>query len=224
LLISKYPNITFTVSSRRVPTTTKAWLTQRKEYLSKIWAKKGKQLLRSIEKNCGASFPNKAKKEGITVRLHKRRNDDPLGDMSETEPLTLNVYLLKNDTWRAMKGTIVHELIHCLMWQKYYFDERTSAPTLFADIFADELITSVVEVLVTHKKIGKGTCKHALTYAAEDAARRLTDYECESSAIGSLIWFFEEYRKRISQGSTILKERQDILKYIPASKPRTSNT
>jgi hypothetical protein len=30
------------------------------------------------------------------------------------------------------------------MWQKFYYDLKTGTPTLFADVFADELIVSVV--------------------------------------------------------------------------------
>ncbi len=147
--------VNFQVSKRRMPKMTREWLIRKKDYFQRMWETKGSAYVRSIEKNCGMNFPNKTRREGMTVFLYCRKRDDPLGDMIETKPLLLNVYVRKSETWKDIKGTLIHEIIHCLVWQKYYFDYRTKNPTFFADIFADELITSVIERIVLGKKSRK---------------------------------------------------------------------
>jgi hypothetical protein len=167
------------------------------------------------------SFPAKAK-EGMTVYLHKRRKDDSLGDMEETKPLECNIYLRKSDTWRELKPTLIHELIHCLMWQKFYFDLRTGTPTLFADVFADELMVSVVEYLVMGRKPGHATCNDAIDYALEEAVDRLSRTNRRDILVKALMEFFKEYQVKMKRKeSNILKERENVLARLPSLLPET---
>ena len=220
-MINNFPLIGFKVSRRHEPETTKQWLAKKRDYLSKIWTKKGPAILRSIQRQCGLSFPAKAK-EGMIVYLHKRRKDDCLGDMEETKPLECNIYLRKSDTWGDIKPTLIHELIHCLMWQKFYFDLRMGTPTLFADVFADELMVSVVSSLVMGRKPGRGTCSDAIDYALEEAVDRLSQTDSRDILVGALMEFFKEYQTKMKRKeSNILKEREKVLSKLPSLLPET---
>jgi uncharacterized protein YjaZ len=172
-----FPNIEFKVSRRRVPIATKIWLKEKRNYLSRIWSRKESEIMRTIERYCGFGFPSRTVTKGMTVYLHRRRTDDNLGDMVETNPLELDLYIRRSDTWNDIKGTLVHEIIHCLMWQKFYFDFRTGKPTFFADIFADELMTSVVECMVLGRKPRPKTYEDAIDYALDEAIDRLSRIE-----------------------------------------------
>jgi hypothetical protein len=103
-----YPGITFKLSRRKTSKADRIWLTQKKDQFSKKWKAEGVRILRKVEKNCGLAFSNKAKKEGMEVYLHKwrREDEDYLGNMTETEPLKLNIYLKKRTTWRSVKSTL----------------------------------------------------------------------------------------------------------------------
>jgi len=166
------------------------------------------------------NFPARTISEGMTVYLHKRQNSDSLGGMEETKPLECEIYLRKSDTWRDIKPTLVHELIHCLMWQKSYFDLRTGKATFFADVFADELVTSIVECLVLGRKPGYGTCNDAIDYALEETLARLSVTDRREKLVKALMVFFEDYRLRIKRKeSNILKEREKVLGRLPSLLP-----
>ena len=142
--------------------------------------------------------------------------------MCETKPLGCNLYLKKQDSWGTIKRTLVHELIHCIMWQKFYFDLRSGKPTFFADIFADELMTSTVECMVVGLKPGQKICRDALDYAINDAANRLRRTDNRNKLVKALIPFFDEYRNKLKhKKSNILLERENILNRLPSLLPKT---
>jgi len=214
------PVITFKISRKHIPPATRDWLMKKRDYLSKTWVKKGPSMLRRIQRQCGLNFPARTISEGMTVYLHKRQNSDSLGGMEETKPLECEIYIRKSDTWRDIKPTLVHELIHCLMWQKSYFDLRTGKATFFADVFADELVTSVVECLVLGRKPGYGTCNQAVDYALEETLARLSVTDRREKLVKALVVFFEDYRLRIKRKeSNILKEREKVLGRLPSLLP-----
>lgn len=214
------PVITFKVSRRRIPPATRDWLTKKRDYLSKIWVEKGPRTLRIIQRQCGFSFPARTISEGMTVYLHKRQNGDGLGAMEEIKPLECEVYIQKSDTWKDIKPALVHELIHCLMWQKSYFDLRTGKATFFADVFADELMTSMVECLVLGRKPGYRTCNDAIEYALEETVTRLSLTDRREKLVKALMVFFEDYRLKIKRKeSNILRERERVLGRLPSLLP-----
>ena len=98
-MTNQIPKVYFKVGKRNVPKATKKWLLNKREKLTKEFEKRGKKILRSIEKNCGFRFPAKTISEGIVVYIYARRKDDNLGDMCETKPLGCNLYLKKQDSW-----------------------------------------------------------------------------------------------------------------------------
>ena len=106
------------------------------------------------------------------------------------------------------------------MWQKSYFDLRTGKATFFADVFADELVTSVVECLVLGRKPGYGTCNQAVDYALEETLARLSVTDRREKLVKALMVFFEDYRLRIKRKeSNILKEREKVLGRLPSLLP-----
>jgi hypothetical protein len=216
------PDLMFKLTRRRLPPATKNWLEEKQKYLSRTWTKKGYPILRGVERNCGFGFPARTISEGMTVYLHRRGKNDSLGDMEETKPLLFNIYLRKSDTWGNIKPTLIHELIHCLMWQKFYFDFRTRTPTLFADIFADELLASVVECLVLGRKPGPRTCKDAIEYALDEAIDRLSKTDKRQKLAAALVKFTREYKRKIKhRESNIIKEREEVLKKLPSLLPES---
>ena len=217
-----FPSIEFKIGRRRIPQATRKWLTKKTEYLTKAWMKKGPEILKSIEEQCGFGFPAKTISKGMIVYIFRQKNSDDLGDMDETRPLECNIYVSKRDTWRDIKAPLVHELIHCLMWQKVYFDVRTAKPTFFADVFADELMASVVECLVLGRKPSYDTCDDAIDYALEEAVARLIDTDEREKLVEALMGFFKEYCSKMKhKESNILKEREKVLGRLPSLIPET---
>lgn len=215
-----FPTLKFKPSRRHVPPATRKWLVEKTAYLQKVWREKGPWIMRNIEKQCGFGFPAKTLHRGLVVYVHKRKKDENPGGMEETKPFQFNLYVTKSETWRDVKGTMVHELLHCLMWQKFYFDSRMGKPTFFADIFADELVTSVVEFMVLGRKPGKKTCSEALDYAMKEAEERLSRTGRREKLVTSLVDFFAEYPLRIRRrGSNVLKEREKVMNRLPSLLP-----
>jgi hypothetical protein len=216
------PILRFKKSRRHISPTTRDWLTEKTAYLEEMWQNKGQKIMLNIEKQCGFGFPAKTITNGLVAYVHKRVGEDSPGDMEETKPFQFNIYVNKNETWRDIKGTIVHEIIHCVMWQKFYFDSRISRPTFFADIFADELVTSVVGYMVLGGKPGKKTCRKAIDHAFNEAKERLSRTECRQKLVKSLVDFFAEYPSRIKRkGSNVLKERERVMERLPSLLPET---
>jgi hypothetical protein len=196
-------------------------MAQKRNQLFKKWQADGVNILKAVEKNCGLAFPKKAIEEGIEVHLHKWRIEDGdyVGDVTETEPLKLNIYLKKRSDWKSVKSTLTHELIHCIMWQTYYFDFRRN-PTLFEDYFADELITCIVEQLALGRKLNRTVCREAFDYALSETNLRLARVEHSRKMTKSLMDFAASYRSRIKgRKSDILGERRRLLQELPSPLP-----
>jgi len=224
ILKKKYPRIVFRLGRRKTPKSSRVWLARKRDNFSRKWQRNGSNILRNIERNCGLHFPKKAVEEGIEVYLYKWRREDGdyLGDMKETEPLRLNIYLKKRSTWRTVKSTLIHELVHCIMWQTYYFDYRRRNPTLFEDYFADEMITCIVEHIVLGRKPSRKICREAFDYALSETKLRLARVEHPQKLARSLIEFTRSYKSRIrSRKSSILEERPRLLRELPSPLPET---
>ena len=222
--MSRYPEVIFRVGRRRVPSTTLKWLEQKKRGFEKMWKRYGSDILRRIERACGIGFPKMIQEEGIEVWLQrwKREDGDYVGDMIETEPRKLTLYLRKNDTWKSVKDVIVHELIHCLMWQVYYYDLRRREVTLFEDYFADELLASLVEKTVLGTKLTRKQCVEALDYAMSEMKLRLGRKKHHKKLIGSIIEFMKRYQQRVRRKrSNILRERSLLVSELPSPLPIT---
>lgn len=215
------PDVTFRLGRRKTSKNERAWLERKKQQFSDKWDdKEGKSLLKNIQRKCRLNFPKKAVEEGIGVYLYKRRREDGsyLGYMEPTRPLRVNIYLRRSSTWRTVKSTLIHELIHAIIWQNYYFDYRRRNPTLFEDYFADELITCIVEQIVLGKKPSRKICREALNYAISETKFRFK-HEDLRKLTKALVEFAEDYKRRVKR-SDILNERKRLLK-LPSPLPET---
>jgi uncharacterized protein YjaZ len=228
LKMNKYPNLVFRLGRRAVSSRDHAWLFQKKEYFSRMWERDGRKLLKQIEKVCGIRFPRRIVDEGIDVYLYKRRryDGDYLGDMIETNPRRINLYLGRKSTWRSVRAVVVHELIHCLMWQAYYYDLKRREVSLFEDYFADELLTSLVEHVALRRSLGRIDYHGALNYAISEVRQRIIGLRKRKKEhrkmVKSLKEFMKEYQRRVRRGeSDILKERRRLLLDLPSPLPPT---
>lgn len=220
------PYILYRLGRRRNSNYSRAWLIRKRDYFSRMLKRDGPKLLKRIEKVCGISFPRRVVEEGIEVYLYKRRKEDGdyLGNMIETDPRRINLYLSRNSTWRSVKSVIVHELIHCLMWQAYYYDFRRREVTLFEDYFADEFLTSLIEQVVLGRKLSRIECGEALDYAISETRQRINGLRKRKKQyrrmINSLKDFLKGYQRRVrSKSSDILKERRRLLMELPSPLP-----
>lgn len=226
--MKKYPDLIFRLGRRVISNRDHSWLLQKRDYFSRMWKRDGRKLLKQIEKVCGIGFPRKIVNEGMMVYLYKRRKNDGnyLGDMIETNPECVNIYLSSKSTWRSVKAVIVHELVHCLMWQAYYYDLKRREVSLFEDYFADELLTSLVEHIVLGRSLSRIDYHGALNYAISEVRQRIIGLrkrkkECRKM-VKSLREFMREYLRRVRCGeSDILKERRRLLLDLPSPLPLT---
>lgn len=147
-----------------------------------------------------------------------------VGSISPTEPTSISIYARKKDTQRTLSSTLCHELIHSLMWSNYYLDNRRRPISFFADVFADELITTLLEEAIVKSKIRKINFTWALDYACSETylkmknLKRTKDYE---KVLKELKTFFTDSRRLIRQGSDALKERERVLRDMMSPVPLT---
>lgn len=224
--MKNYPDIVFRLGRRKVSNTSRAWLIRKRNYFSRMWERDGPKLLKRTEKVCRIGFPRKIIEEGMEVYLYKWKKEDGdcLGDMVETNPKRINLYLSRNSNWRSVKSVIIHELIHCLMWQAYYYDLRRREVTLFEDYFADELLTSLVEQVVLGRKLNRIKYGEALEYAISETRQRIIGLRKRKKQyqkmIKSLKEFVKDYQRRVrSKKSDVLKERRRLLLELPSPLP-----
>jgi len=222
--MSHYPEVIFIVGRRKVPNSTLEWLKQKKRSFEKMWRRYGSDILQRVESACGIGFPTFVREEGIEIWLQRWRREDGgyVGDMIETEPRKFTIYLRKNDSWKSVKDVIVHELIHCLMWQVYYYDLRRREVTLFEDYFADELLASLVEKIVLGTSLTRRQCAEALDYAMSKMRLRLGRKNHHKKLIHSIMEFMKIYQRRIrKKRSDILRERMRVIKELASPLPST---
>ncbi len=220
------PEVIFKVYPQR---SASEWLVRKKNLFERRWNERGagKCLLRKIAKVSGLSFPSPIVNGGIRVTVSKHsfsKHGDSLGDTSPTEPSRISLYVRKRDTYAKVKSTLCHEMLHSLMWSKYYYDNRRKPVSFFADVFADELITTLFEEAIVKGKLTKAHFRWALDYAVSETYARLknlkrtNDYD---ELLENTQSFFRECWKSIRCGSDILKERERALHEILSPIPLT---
>jgi hypothetical protein len=220
------PEVTFRIYPRK---NAQEWLIRKKKLIERKWVdnKDGRKLLQKIAKECNLVFPSRIVDDGIQVtisRYSSRKHGDSLGETSPTEPNKISLYVRKGDTYANVRSTLCHEMLHSLMWSKYYYDNRRKPVSFFADVFADELITTMFEQAIVRGKLKRADFEWALdnacseTYARLKNLKRTNDYD---ELLDTLRDFFRECRKSIRRGSDILKERERALDEILSPIPLT---
>jgi hypothetical protein len=213
------PKVTFKVYPRnKAP----EWLLKKKDKLEKKWHQDnyGKRFIGRIMKACNLPFPNSIVSKGITIVISKhsaKKHGDLVGSTLPTEPTGVSLYARKKDTQRALLSTLCHELVHSLMWSNSCYDNRRRPVSFFADVFADELITTLIEEAMVKNRIRKINYTWALDYACSETfqkmknLKRTKDYE---KVIKELRTFYADSRRSIRQGSNALKERERVLRDV----------
>jgi hypothetical protein len=222
--LNKSPEIAFSVFR---PNSAPEWLIKKKSYLEKKWNnnRDGKKLVRKIIKTCNLPFSKTVLDSGINVTLKQyshKKYGGLLGSVLPTSPRRITLFVKKKDRYSDLKATLCHELIHSLMWSTYYFDNRRTAASLFADIFADELLTTMLEELIIQGQLDKVDFAWAFDYARKETYYRLKNLKREKDyrkILGELKTYLRDYRKAIREGSNALKERQRALRDILSPLP-----
>ncbi|MBS7630097.1 hypothetical protein KEJ47_00745 [Candidatus Bathyarchaeota archaeon] len=214
---TRYPEVIFKVGRRRESVATRDWLENKRGSFQKMWNNEGSDILEKIWKLCRVEFPRQA--DSLTILLYKRRRGDNLGDMDPAEPTKANIYLRKKDDWRTVKRTLLHELIHCLLWSAYYYDLRRKEANFFEDYFADELLVSLLEQMSLRSRINY---KKSLDYAIDMLSERLRNLRRIRREYQTLLrnWaeYAKAYRKDIER-SDALKERREIINKLKSPLP-----
>jgi len=218
-MLATTPKISFSVYRKR---SAPDWLTRKRLRLEKKWKANndGQKLVRKILRTCRLDFPNPVLKNGVNVVLYKyvrKRHGDLLGSVSPRRPRRISLYVEEKDRYSKLKTTLCHELLHVLMWSCTRYDYRRVAVSLFADVFANELLVTILEELIMKGEFGKVDFQSALNYARSETIARLKNLRRErdyETIIGELKIFLKDYRKAIREGSNVLKERQRALRDI----------
>ncbi|MCW4006912.1 MAG: hypothetical protein NWF04_10045 [Candidatus Bathyarchaeota archaeon] len=219
--IEDFPSVVFRVS-RGEAKSDQEWLKKKLDSFAKLWRKESPRLMGRIEEGCGEVFTNTAKAEGITVLWCKKNQETSNGAVQEDEPLKISLYLTKTDTLTSIKESLVHLLVHSLIYQKYQFHFRLREQTLFEDILADEFLASVVTLMVLGKKFGRKTCEAALDQAVQETAQRLSQKKTRSKLLNELYNFTEGYTRSIKNRKTdILTEREKLIVNLLSLLPET---
>lgn len=181
-------------------------------------------MLRKIEGCCGDRFTNVAKQNGILVLLHKKTPNDNNGSLKEDNPIEINLYLNKNDTVTSTKELLIRLLTHSYIEQMYEFHFRLREQTLFEDILADECLTSVVNLMVSGRKLGKANCAKALDEAIAETVFRLSQKPAREKLVDQIYSFFQEYPDRIkNQNIGIIEDRENFIAMLMKFLPKNVN-
>jgi hypothetical protein len=194
------------------------WLQKKRILIEKKWNQKseGSVLMRRITATCNLSFPKSV--ASIEVALQPfYRSGGFLGFTNIEDPTKIILYLRPRQTYSALKSTLCHELIHCLCWSNTRFDRRRTATSYFADMFADETLTYILEAYVVKGKMTKRDYQRALDKARSEACTTLRNLKKSSDYghfVDELQRFFGNYKREVRKGSNILRQRQRMLKDI----------
>lgn len=213
--------LVFELGRRQESALVMEWLGRKALRLGEAWRREGARLMTASEKLCGFAYPRRVRR--VTVLVHRRRRGDARGDMAEMQPERVNLYLRKRDTWASVKGVLVHELIHSLLWAKYYYGRRRKETSFFEDIFSDELLTSLLEQMILKSRVD---AREALDYAlscVNERLRHLRKREEYGVLLTSWREYAETYRTRL-RGSNALLERKRILHSLKSPLPARLNT
>lgn len=220
------PELTFKIAPRDKDL---EWLLTKKDRLQQTWRQNrfGEKRLRKIMQACNLVYPSNIIEAGISIiisKYSKRRHGDSAGAISTTQPTVISLYVEKRDTQRTILSVLCHELIHSLMWSRYYFDNRRRPISFFADIFADELITTLLEESTVKSRLENIDFKWALDYACRETYERMRNLKRTKDypkVISELKTFFADSQRSIRQGSDALKERERVLRDMLSPLPLT---
>lgn len=217
--LSSLPEVSFKVYHRDE---VYGWLIKKKDYIKERWNRNrdGIKLMKKIKKTCRLDFPVKILNTGLSVVIRnysRKKHGGLLGSVSPRSPRLITLFVKKKDKYTNLKSTLCHELIHSLMWSNTLYDQRRTAVSLFADIFADELLTTLLEQLILKGEFSKVDFEWALDYARKETSTRLRNLKREKDykkIIDELEIYLKDYKRAIRQGSNALKERQRALRDI----------
>ena len=210
------PSVTFLVKSESL------WLSKKRDFLEKKWQTNndGLALMKRLTASCKLSFPKKVESIEVTLEPYYRCGG-LLGFTSMDSPSRITLYVKKRTRYLDLKLTLCHELIHSLCWCNTTYDGRRTATSFFADVFADELLTTMLEHHIVKRKLSKEDYEWALDYARSVTCEKLKNLKKSKNYedfIDELNVFFTDYKKDIKNGKTnILLERQRMLRDIMSS-------
>jgi len=217
--MTKIPSILFTTNRRE----SNDWLLEKRNKFEKRWNKNGdgKKLIKRIMRVCNLPFP----KDIITLTVNMKRYVHKkckgtygcIEDVNVPDRITL--YIRKKDRYLDLRKTLCHEIVHSLFWSNTKHDERRTVTSFFADIFADELLTTLLEAYVIKGKLTYGDYEWALDYAKKDTCTKLENLKRKSDyrhILNELKEYFITFNKNIKNGSNALVERQRVLEDISA--------
>ena len=96
--------------------------------------------------------------------------------------------------------------------------------TLFEDILADELVTSMVSFTVLGRKLGKANCAEALDQAIEQTVYRLSQKAARTKLVDTLYGFFQEQpTKSKNQKNDVLASREELISKLLEFLPKNVN-
>ena len=209
------PSVSFVVK----PKDQSLWLLRKMNNFEKTWRRNndGKTLMRKVRTICRLPFPKTV--DSITVTFQPGHGYGRLlGECDMDDPSKITLYVKKNQSYLNLKYNLCHELIHSICWCNIVFDGRRTATSFFADYFADELLTTILQAYIIKGKITSGDYEWALDYARDGACtklERLKKSQHYGTFINELEIYFACYRRDIKQRKTnALLERQRMLKDV----------
>jgi hypothetical protein len=217
--MSKIPSVSFKADRRE----NSDWLLKKRVSFEKKWTKNsdGKRLIKRIMRVCNLPFP----KDITTLRVNMKRYvhkkcKGTYGCVEDVDaPDRITLYVRERDRYLDLKKTLCHEIVHSLFWSNTKHDERRTMTSFFADIFADELLTTMLAAYVIKGKLTGRDYEWALDYARKDTCAKLESLKRKSDyqhILGELKEYFRTFRKSIKNGSNALIERQRVLKDMSA--------
>jgi len=158
------------------------------------------------------------------VLLYKKTPQTRHGQLKESNPLEISLYLSKTDNSSVAKELLIRMLVHSFIWQQYEYRFRNREQTLFEDILADEYITSAVTFMVLGRKLGRANCAKALEQAIEETVYRLSQKQAQTKLVDLIYNFFQEENPKTKKTPNILEHREELVLKLLTFLPKTIET
>ena len=195
------------------------WLLKKRDFIEKKWNQNrdGINLLKRITAVCNLSFPKSVDSIKVTLEPYSRGGGFSGITDAFDKPNEITLFVKKRQRYLDIKLTLCHELVHSLCWCTTRHDQRRVAASLLADTFADELLTTMLEVYIVKGKMTRDDYEWALDYARNDAITKFRNLKRTSNykyIVDNLESFLTDYQTHIKNGSNFLSQRQRMLKDI----------
>ena len=168
-----------------------------------------KKALKLVEKYTGLQWKRLTNRIKVVARRPEERQK-VFAALTDIPRRPDNIFLFDVKSNESLSKDLIHELIHCIIWSTYLWNQTTKTIRLFDDIFADELLSELIsqKIYIQLHLSKKMDYRAALQYGFETALEKIADI----LGVNVDMWKLDKDARKSSAAAKIL--RKDMLKKL----------